>query len=151
MSRPTIAEINLLALKKNVKKLKKITRSKIYPVVKANAYGHGLKRVIETINNYISGYCVATFEESIELRRLTSKSIVCMEGPYNLVELKNLEKLNIDYVIHSNRQISFLEEIKSSDLSGNNKIWLKIDTGMNRLGFKENEIFKAFKKIKKTS
>ena len=62
-------------------------------------------------------------------------------------ELKNLEKLNIDYVIHSNRQISFLEEIKSSDLSGNNKIWLKIDTGMNRLGFKENEIFKAFKKI----
>ncbi len=147
MSRPTVAEINLLALKKNVKKLKKITRSKIYPVVKANAYGHGLKRVIETINNYISGYCVATFEESIELRRLTSKSIVCMEGPYNLVELKNLEKLNIDYVIHSNRQISFLAEIKSSDLSGNNKIWLKVDTGMNRLGFKENEILKAFTKI----
>ena len=90
LSRPTVAEINLLALKKNVKKLKKITRSKIYPVVKANAYGHGL-RVIETINAYISGYCVATFEESIELRRLTNKSVVCMEGPYSLEELKILK------------------------------------------------------------
>ena len=93
MSRPTIAEINLQALKNNVKKLKKISTSKLYPVVKANAYGHGLKQVIKTINNLVSGFCVATFEEAIELKKLTTKSVLCMEGPYDLKELNIFEKI----------------------------------------------------------
>lgn len=147
MSRPTIAEINLSALKKNVRKLKKLTNSKVYPVVKADAYGHGLKKVIENIDGIISGYCVATFEESLELRKITKKSIVCMEGPYDLNELKNFEKLNIDYVIHSFRQIFFLESLTKLNLTAKNKVWLKIDTGMNRLGFKEKEILEAFSRI----
>ena len=104
MSRPTIAEVNLSALNKNVRKLKKLTNSKIYPVVKADAYGHGLKMVVESIDPLISGYCVATFEESLELRKITKRNIVCMEGPYDYSELKIFEKLNIDYVIHSFRQ-----------------------------------------------
>ena len=147
MSRPTIAEVNLSALNKNVRKLKKLTNSKIYPVVKADAYGHGLKKVVESIDPLISGYCVATFEESLELRKITKRNIVCMEGPYDYSELKIFEKLNIDYVIHSFRQISFLENLGNLKVIGKNKIWLKIDTGMNRLGFKENEILEAFSKI----
>ena len=150
MSRPTIAEVNLSALNKNVRKLKKLTNSKIYPVVKADAYGHGLKMVVESIDPLISGYCVARFEESLELRKITKKNIVCMEGPYDYSELKIFENLNIDYVIHSFRQISFLENLGNLKVVGKNKIWLKIDTGMNRLGFKENEILKAFSKINST-
>lgn len=147
MSRPTVAEINLLALRNNVKKLKSISNSKVYPVVKANAYGHGLKQVIKTINNLVSGFCVATFEEALELKKLTSKSVVCMEGPYSYKELNIFEKHNIDYVIHSSHQIAFLSRINRSFFSKKNKIWIKFDTGMNRLGFKDTEITNAFLKI----
>ena len=147
MSRPTIAEVNLSALNKNVRKLKKLTNSKIYPVVKADAYGHGLKMIAKSIDRIISGYCVATFEESLELRKITKKNIVCMEGPYDSSELKSFEKLNIDYVIHSFRQISFIENLGNQNFVGKNKVWLKIDTGMNRLGFKENEVLDAFSRI----
>ena len=147
MSRPTIAEINLQALKNNVKKLRKISTSKLYPVVKANAYGHGLKQVIKTINNLVSGFCVATFEEAIELKKLTTKSVLCMEGPYDLKELNIFEKNHIDYVIHSSYQIALLKKFNKSFLSKKNKIWIKFDTGMNRLGFIESEIINAFSNI----
>ena len=80
LSRPTIAEINLQALKNNVKKLKKISTSKLYPVVKANAYGHGLKQVIKTINNLVSGFCVATFEEAIELKKVNDQKCLMYGG-----------------------------------------------------------------------
>ena len=55
-----------------------------------------------------------------------------MEGPYDYSELKIFEKLNIDYVIHSFRQISFLENLGNLKVIGKNKIWIIIDTGMDR-------------------
>lgn len=115
--------------------------------MKANAYGHGLKQVIKTINNLVSGFCVATFEEAIELKKLTNKSVLCMQGPYDLNELKIFEKNNIDYVIHSTYQIALFDRLNKSFFSKKNKIWIKFDTGMNRLGFKESEIIKAFSNI----
>ena len=150
MTRPTIAEINLSSIQQNVIQLKKISPNSLcYPVVKANAYGHGLKKVVEAIDALINGYCVATSEEAINLRRLTSKSIVCLEGPYNSNELRSLILKKIDFVIHSHRQLVFLnkEEIPMSV-----KIWLKLDTGMNRLGFNFIEAKNAYLKIlKKTN
>ena len=111
MTRPTIAEINLSSIQQNVIQLKKISPNSLcYPVVKANAYGHGLKKVVEAIDALINGYCVATSEEAINLRRLTSKSIVCLEGPYNSNELRSLILKNIDFVIHSHRQLVFLNK-----------------------------------------
>lgn len=150
MTRPTIAEVNLSSIQQNVIQLKRISPNSLcYPVVKANAYGHGLKKVVEAIDALINGYCVATSEEAINLRRLTSKSIVCLEGPYDSNELRSLILKKIDFVIHSSRQLIFLnkEEIPRSI-----KIWLKLDTGMNRLGFNFIEAKNAYLKIlKKTN
>ena len=146
MTRPTVAEINLTAIKKNLKKIKSLSRgSLIYPVVKANAYGHGYKKVVKEIENLVDGLCVATTEEALEIRKITNKNILCMEGPYDQKEFDLLIKNKIDIVFHSKRQIGFIE--LTNDFPKEIKVWIKIDTGMNRLGFKEDEIIDTFKKL----
>ena len=146
MSRPTVAEINLTAIKKNLKKLKSLSKDALfYPVVKANAYGHGYKAVTKEIESLVHGLSVATTEEALSVRKITKKSILCMEGPYDLKELNLLIRNQIDLVIHSHRQIDLLRGIKS--LPREIKVWIKIDTGMNRLGFKEEEIIDVYKKV----
>ena len=91
MTRPTVAEINLSAIRKNLKKIKSLSKgSLIYPVVKANAYGHGYKEVVKEIENLVNGLSVATTEEALEIRKITNKSILCMEGPYDQKELLSL-------------------------------------------------------------
>ena len=125
MTRPTVAEINLTAIRKNLKKIKSLSRdSLIYPVVKANAYGHGYKKVVKEITN---------------------KNILCMEGPYDQKEFDLLIKNKIDIVFHAKRQIGFIE--RTNDFPKEIKVWIKIDTGMNRLGFKEDEIIDTYKKL----
>ena len=84
MSRPTVAEINLSSIKFNIKQLKALApESLFFPVVKANAYGHGIKKVVKAIDSKVNGYCVATTEEALSLRSITKKSVVCMEGPFD--------------------------------------------------------------------
>ena len=146
MTRPTVAEINLTAIRKNLKKIKSLSRdSLIYPVVKANAYGHGYKKVVKEIENSVDGLCVATTEEALEIRKITNKNILCMEGPYDQKEFDLLIKNKIDIVFHSKRQIGFIE--RTNDFPKEIKVWIKIDTGMNRLGFKEDEIIDTYKKL----
>ena len=146
MTRPTVAEINLSAIRKNLKKIKSLSKgSLIYPVVKANAYGHGYKEVVKEIENLVNGLSVATTEEALEIRKITNKSILCMEGPYDQKELDLLIKNKIDLVIHSKRQIEFIEPIDR--FPKEIKVWIKVDTGMNRLGFKEEEIIDAYKQL----
>ena len=68
-----------------------------------------------------------------------------MEGPYDQKELDLLIKNKIDLVIHSKRQIEFIESI--GRFPKETKVWIKVDTGMNRLGFKEEEIIDAYKQL----
>ena len=146
MTRPTVAEINLSAIRKNLKKIKSLSKgSLIYPVVKANAYGHGYKEVVKEIENLVNGLSVASTEEAFEIRKITNKSILCMEGPYDKKEFDLLIKNKIDLVIHSKRQIEFIKSI--GRFPKETKVWIKVDTGMNRLGFKEEEIIDAYKQL----
>ena len=97
----------------NLLYLKKLTQKKLCLVVKANAYGHGYKAVTKEIESLVHGLSVATTEEALSVRKITKKSILCMEGPYDLKELNLLIRNQIDLVIHSHRQINFLRGIKS--------------------------------------
>ena len=148
LNRPTLAEIDLKALDINVKNLKKNVRSaKFYSVVKANAYGHGLKKVVKHLNRNsdINGFCVATSEEAINLRSSTKKPILDLEGPYDLLDAKELLRNKIQFVVHSSRQINFLRKIKN--FYSSQPIWLKFDSGMNRLGFPVEDIQKILKEF----
>ena len=85
MNRPTFVEIDLNALDFNLKNLKSAVHSaKFFPVVKADAYGHGIDKITKHIQNKVDGFCVATSEEAINLRSKTKKPILDLEGPYDL-------------------------------------------------------------------
>ena len=148
MNRPTILEIDLRALDFNLKNLKKsVTSAKFYPVIKADAYGHGLKKVSKRINSKVDGFCVATTEEAINLRSFSKKPVLDLEGPYDLSDINSLVKNNIQFVIHSSRQLNFLKKVKT--FQRNQPIWLKFDSGMNRLGFPLDDASKVFEEVAK--
>ena len=134
MNRPTFVEIDLKALDFNLKSLKSSVHSaKFFPVVKADAYGHGIDKITKHIQSKVDGFCVATSEEAINLRSKSKKPILDLEGPYDLADMKALLKNDIEFVIHSSRQLNFLKQIKKFKES--HPIWLKFESGMNRLGF----------------
>ena len=148
MNRPTIVEIDLKSLDFNLKKLKnKINSSEFFPVVKADAYGHGVKEISQFLKNKVDGFCVATSEEALNLRMFSKKPILDLEGPYDLEDMKSLIENDIQFVIHSERQLSFFQKIKKLDTRY--PIWLKFDTGMNRLGFPIQDASKIFQKVAK--
>lgn len=151
MSRPTVAEINLSSIKFNITRLKALAPDSLFfPVVKANAYGHGIKKVVEAIDCKVNGYCVATSEEALSLRSITNKTVVCMEGPFDQKELQSLNLKKIDFVLHSKRQLDFFKSEKS--ISKDLQVWLKIDTGMHRLGFSMQDAEDAYLEVlKKTN
>ena len=148
MNRPTFVEIDLKALDFNLKSLKSSVHSaKFFPVVKADAYGHGIDKITKHIQSKVDGFCVATSEEAINLRSKSKKPILDLEGPYDLADMKALLKNDIEFVIHSSRQLNFLKQIKKFKES--HQIWLKFDSGMNRLGFSIEDSSIIFEEISK--
>ncbi len=148
MNRPTFVEIDLKALDFNLKNLKSAVHSaKFFPVVKANAYGHGIDKITKHIQNKVDGFCVATSEEAINLSYKIKKPILDLEGPYDLTDMKSLLKNDIQFVIHSSRQLNFLKQINNFKKS--HPIWLKFDSGMNRLGFSMEDSSKIFEEVSK--
>ena len=148
MNRPTFVEIDLKALDFNLKNLKSAVHSaKFFPVVKADAYGHGIDKITKHIQNKVDGFCVATSEEAINLRSKTKKPILDLEGPYDLEDMKTLLNNDIQFVIHSSRQLNLLKQIKH--LKESQPIWLKFDSGMNRLGFSIEDSSKIFEEVSK--
>tara|TARA_B100000161_G_C33521633_1_gene401398 strand:+ start:143 stop:1210 length:1068 start_codon:yes stop_codon:yes gene_type:complete len=148
LNRPTFVEIDLNALDFNLKNLKSAVHSaKFFPVVKADAYGHGMDKITKHIQNKVDGFCVATSEEAINLRSKTKKPILDLEGPYDLEDMKALLKNDIQFVIHSGRQLNLLKRIKN--LKESQPVWLKFDSGMNRLGFSIEDASKIFEEVSK--
>jgi len=130
--RGTQAHIKVQYLEHNLKQFKKCHKGRVIAVVKADAYGHGLKTVVPYLSQ-CDAFAVATLDEAIELREINQhKRIILLEGVFNPEELGVAIDNQFDIVIHQNYQIDLL---KQSPLINSLSVWLKIDTGMNRLGF----------------
>ena len=150
MTSNAYACINTDALIYNFKRLQKISSaSKIMCAIKGNAYGHG---IIDTakILSITDAYVVARLSEASLLRDAgISKPITLLSGFSDLDELNEAIKLNCDVVIHNLNQVRLLEKIASKKFSVN--LWLKVDTGMNRLGVhidNANSIISKIRKLK---
>lgn len=105
--------------------------AKIMAVIKANAYGHGLVTVADNIGD-IDAFAVARLPEAIELRAAgVSKPIVLLAGVLTDEELEAAIEHEFEIVVHCAEQIELLQGCSS----GQTVVWLKFDTGMNRLGF----------------
>lgn len=128
----------------NFSEIKKcVPNSKIMSVIKSNAYGHGMLEVAKILNNTDS-YAVATIKEAKFLRENNiKKEIICLQGFSNSAEYKYCSENNIRPVIHEFSQINIIENTK---LAKSIKLWIKIDTGMNRLGFHTSNFSEVFDK-----
>ncbi len=135
--RGTTAYINTTHITHNLNVFKELHPGKIIAVVKADAYGHGLKCVVPALGA-CDAFAVATIEEALELRDLAAnKRILLLEGVFNSYEMNMAIEQQFDLVIHQDYQIKLLESAhKTADMD----VWLKVDSGMNRLGFQVAEV-----------
>lgn len=135
--RGTTAYINTTYISHNLNVFKQLHPGKIIAVVKADAYGHGLKHAVPALAA-CDAFAVATIEEALELRDLDSeKKILLLEGVFNDYEMNIATEKKLDVVVHQDYQIELLNKIENH---ANIDVWLKVDSGMNRLGFQAEEV-----------
>lgn len=144
MSRPILAYIDQAALKHNLS----ITRqyapnTHIMAVIKANAYGHGLIHTAHALKN-ADGFALLELEAAIDLRTAGyNHPILLLEGFFSMRELALFEKYRLSAVIHHDAQVEMLSQCQHRGLH----IFLKINTGMNRLGFPVEYFSTVFEKL----
>jgi alanine racemase len=145
MTRPTRALIDLKALRANLQRVRTAApASRIVAVIKANGYGHGLIRTAEALHD-ADAFGVASVEEGALLREAgIAHPIVLLEGFFEAAELAEIARQRLSIVIHGEHQLAALER---ADLPRPVSVWLKIDTGMHRLGFAPEAAAAAYQRL----
>jgi alanine racemase len=140
MSRTTVATIHLGALRHNLARIKALAApAKVMAVVKADAYGHGLERVARALNGDAEAFAVAALGDGLRLRAAGHRQrIVVLSGPDQSGDIAEMQRLGLDAAIHHPAQLAWLAEASAS--RGRLRVWLKIDSGMHRLGFAPAEV-----------
>lgn len=132
--------INIDNIRNNIIYLKSLLNpnTNFMAILKANAYGHGLNKIAKEIDDIVDGYGLVRLEEALSVREYTSKKILLMQGIYNTDDLDIALEKNLDVVVHNRNQLFVLD-------SNNINFWIKINTGMNRLGFNPKEFDLIYK------
>ena len=133
MSRTTTVHIDLAAITENIRNLRgTLAARRFMAVVKGDAYGHGAVQVAQHIEATVDALAVAFTEEAVALREMgVSAPLLILEGPHTASDLALAGKLNLWPVIHSDEQIEWCKTLGANV----SQAWIKIDTGMHRLGF----------------
>jgi alanine racemase len=133
MPRPLVATIDIAALRHNLHIAKQhAPRAKAWAVVKANAYGHGLERGMRGFAD-ADGLAMIEPEAAATLRELGwGKRLLLLEGIFDPQDLETAARHRVDIVVHNEEQLAMLERSSSSAPLD---VYLKINSGMNRLGF----------------
>ena len=141
------ARIDSAALRANLRAIRaRAPRSRVMAVVKANAYGHGLVPTALALAD-ADAFAVARLEEAVALRdNGLRRRIVLLEGVFDAGQLAQAAQLELDLVVHQPLQIALLQ-----GFSGQKPLplWLKVDTGMNRLGFRPEEFRAAWESLRR--
>jgi len=133
MARPLVAQINVAAVRANLAVARsKAAGAQVLAVVKANAYGHGLPRVLPALED-ADGLGLVELDAAVRLRESEhySRRILLLEGFFDERELAEIAARRLGVVIHHAEQVAMLER---ASLSRPLEVFLKINTGMNRLG-----------------
>jgi alanine racemase len=147
MARPTHALIDTAALQNNLQRVKSCAPTqRVMAVIKANAYNHGAIKVANALESNVDAFAVCCLEEALELREVgIKKPIVLLEGAFHLDELPVIVHQDLQIVIAMPKQ---LEQLVKAKLEKPIHVWLKVDTGMHRLGFSPNDIEAIYKFLK---
>ena len=140
--------INQQALKNNLNHVKKLApNAKIISMVKANAYGHDIKNCLPALSD-TDGFGVACLDEALQIRHLGYKQpITLIEGVFSEDEMAVAIEKNCECIVHQANQVHWLIQYKKQYQEKNLKVWIKLNSGMNRLGFKPEEILSVIKKL----
>ncbi|OGB26310.1 MAG: alanine racemase [Burkholderiales bacterium RIFCSPLOWO2_02_FULL_57_36] len=140
MPRPLVATIDVAALRANLAVAKKCApNSKVLAVVKANAYGHGLMHAIRGFAA-ADGLGLIEFDGAVQLRETGwQKPILLLEGVFEPADLATVIEYRLEVVVHCIEQVEMIEQ---AGIASAIDVHLKMNTGMNRLGFKP-EAFRA--------
>ncbi len=132
--RATRAIIDTTALTGNLRRIRSLAPGrKVWGVVKANAYGHGLGETGHALRHHVDGFGVACVEEAVVLRGQGIKApVLLLEGLFDSAELSVAERLDLELVVHSDYQVEALMAYKARRPL---RVWVKMNSGMNRLGF----------------
>lgn len=146
MPRPLVATVDISALQHNLRIAKSHARlAKVWAVVKANAYGHGLERGVRGFAD-ADGLALIEPENALHLRELGwQKPILLLEGIFDAADLEVVVRARLDFAIHCIEQIVWLEQ---SGLSGPFDVHLKMNSGMNRLGVKPEAYRTAYQRLR---
>jgi alanine racemase len=131
--RPTFATVSLEAIASNYRLANRLApASKSIAVIKANAYGHGMVKVAQHLEDMVPAFAVAFIDEAVQLRDAgISKPILVLQGVHRAADLAEVVARDLWLMLNQQQQ---LEWLLAARLEGPVKTWLKIDTGMHRLG-----------------
>lgn len=146
MARKTLCTLSTANLLHNLEVIRsKAPKSKIMAMVKANAYGHGIRSVSQRLQGHIDALGVACIDEALALRQAgVTTPITLAEGIFAPEELCVAAEQGFTVVFHSDHQIGWLQQTK---LPAKLRAWIKINTGMGRLGFYPEAAEKAMKTL----
>ena len=133
--------IDSQALQYNLNRVKQLApTAKIVSMVKSNAYGHGVKDCLAALSA-TDAFGVACLQEALEIRELGyTQPITLIEGVFSEDEMAIVIDQNIELVVHHQQQVDWLLAHQAAYSAKNLKVWVKLNSGMNRLGFKIDAI-----------
>ncbi|MFK8398546.1 alanine racemase [Pseudomonas sp. BGr12] len=132
--RPLVAHVDLAAIRHNYAVAKRCAPGReAFAVVKANAYGHGAREVVSVLHDEADGFAVACLEEAAEVRALHAGArILLLEGCFEPSEYLIAAQLRLDVAVQGPEQA---QALLAAQLPSALNVWMKLDTGMHRLGF----------------
>lgn len=141
--------IDSAALQYNLNRVKQLApHSKIVSMVKANAYGHGVKNCLAALEA-TDAFGVACLEEALEIRQLGyMQPITLIEGVFSEDEMQQVIEQKLECIVHHSQQVEWLIQHKAAYNTLGLKVWVKLNSGMNRLGFKVDEIIDVIQRLK---
>ena len=133
MPRPILATVHTEALRQNLARMRRAAGdARVWGIVKANAYGHGIERVFEGLRG-VDGFALLDQQEAQRVRALGWRGpILLLEGVFEARDLEQCSRLNLWHAVHCEQQIDMLAMHKTHQP---HRVFLKMNSGMNRLGF----------------
>ena len=137
--RPTRAIVSLGAISANLDTARCLApQSKIMAVIKANAYGHGVIEVARELQDKVPAFAVAFFDEAVQLRDAgITGPILVLQGTTAQADVAEAADRDFWLMLHSQQQV---ERVLQAKTRSPVHVWVKLDTGMHRLGLSENDL-----------
>jgi alanine racemase len=147
--RTATAVIDLAALNDNYRLIQSTApNAKVLAILKANAYGHGLELIAKALP-HADAFGVARIDEALALRAAgITKPIVLLEGFFATEDIETLAANNLETIVHNEQQLAAIVE---ANLATPLKVWLKIDTGMHRLGINPEQLSQFYQALSQSS